>query len=300
MRLGLGRTHFLCIYLFSILFFPAKPALVNVTVDDSGQDPVTNRTIAYGPGWHAGQDCDICFITTISGFDPGQTYQRSWHDGSFAQTNALPLFATFSFYGSAIYVFGILAKNDGPWPTTLDVQFYIDGRLSDTFDQPLPAQHTYNVSLFSINDLTNSEHVLVMFNGELGKSTSLALIDYLVYSYDPENATSIGIAASTPPKVLPLPMGAIVGGAIGGALTLILLFVSVFFCLRHCQQVRKLTERLLPSHSTTVTPFSRASSGLDPSAKSRPRRTQDVVEPPPYTAEESLTGVTLPSRTWIE
>ncbi|KAF9443644.1 hypothetical protein P691DRAFT_787823 [Macrolepiota fuliginosa MF-IS2] len=263
MRLGPGHTHFLYIYLFNILFSPVKPALVNVTVDDSGQDPVTNRTITYGPGWHPGQNCSNCSITTFGSFDPGKTYQRSWYEASYLQIG-LPQFATFTFYagdikmmgspslGSAIYVFGILARNDGPWlARNLDLQFYIDGRLmttfklnldflnkkKTTFKQPLPAQHTYNVSFFGLNDLTNGEHSLMMVNGEVRGNNTLALFDYLVYSYDPENMTGIGAPALISQKVVPQSMGTIVGGAIGGALALILLFASVFVCIRRRQRV---------------------------------------------------------------
>ncbi|KAF9441715.1 hypothetical protein P691DRAFT_544640 [Macrolepiota fuliginosa MF-IS2] len=109
--------------------------------------------------------------------------------------------------------------------------------------------------------------------------------------------TGIGAPALISQKVVPQSIGTIVGGAIGGALALILLFVSVFFCIRRRQRVRTLAKRLLPSHSTIVTLLPRAPGGSNQSAKSRMRRTQDAAEPLPYTAEESLMGVTLSSRT---
>ncbi|KAF9445377.1 hypothetical protein P691DRAFT_805740 [Macrolepiota fuliginosa MF-IS2] len=296
MRLGLGHVPFIYIYLFSILFSPVNLALVNVTVDDSGQDPVTNRTIIYGPGWSGGQNCDTCSVTSIGGLDPGETYQRSWHDSSYLGDS--PHFATFVFYGFAIYVFGILANNKGSWVPNIDLQFYIDGRLMSTFQQSLPDQLAYNVSYFGIKDLTNGEHLLTIFNGEVGKNQSLALIDYLVYSYDPENTTGTGTPAPVPSNVASLSVGTIVGGTIGGALAFILLFASAFFCLRRRQQVHALAAKLLPFHHTRVTPFSRASGGSDLSVKSRLRGTQNAVEPPPYTTEISLTGAAISSRSF--
>lgn len=68
------KLHFiLCL----TLPFHAHAALINVTVDDSGSDPLTGRTISYSPvgGWQTGDHCIKCLAHP----DPGQVHGGTWH-----------------------------------------------------------------------------------------------------------------------------------------------------------------------------------------------------------------------------
>ncbi|KAF9445378.1 hypothetical protein P691DRAFT_805741 [Macrolepiota fuliginosa MF-IS2] len=288
-------AYLLCLYLLA-LFSPVRLALVNVTVDDSGQDPITNRSIIYGLGYNAGQDCGDCLVTTMGGLDPGKTYMRSWHDSTY-KGGPLPCMASFTFTGSAIYVFGILAGAGGPWSPSIDIQFYIDERLMSTFQRTLPTELTYNVPYFAIDNLTNSEHSLTILNGEVGKNQSLALIDYLVYSYDPNtNQTLTRTPTPTPAaSKAPAPAGVIAAGVLGGV-ALILLFASIYLYLRSRQNIHAFIQsQPSPDDAAEVTPYSGPSNGPIQIIKNRLRGTQDVVQPPAYT-EISAAGTASSPR----
>ena len=74
--------------------------LVNITVDDAGEDPTTHTSIQYTPAnaWNFGPSCGDC--TAV--LDPQQTSNQTWHDASFDPARAnldTPQNATFSFTG---------------------------------------------------------------------------------------------------------------------------------------------------------------------------------------------------------
>lgn len=83
--------------------------LVNITVDDSGLDPVTGSRIAFAPSdaWSFGQDCTACTARP----DPNQAFMHTWHDGTFnpiaGSTNDpnTVLTATFQFQGKQCIFF---------------------------------------------------------------------------------------------------------------------------------------------------------------------------------------------------
>ena len=91
-------------WLLLLCSYPSVVAtLVNITVDDSGPDPMTGARIMYAPSdaWAFGQDCTECTARP----DPVQAFMQSWHDGTF---NPVPgsnndpntvLTATFQFSG---------------------------------------------------------------------------------------------------------------------------------------------------------------------------------------------------------
>ena len=74
----------LCFVLSSFLHFACAAAkLVNVTIDDSGKDPVTGALIQYLPNstfWHgSAETCNTCAAHP----DPAQGFDGTWHDSAF-------------------------------------------------------------------------------------------------------------------------------------------------------------------------------------------------------------------------
>ena len=65
----------------SLSIFPylARSRLVNVTVDDSGADPLTGATFAYAHNWSQGGHCSQCSVK----LDSSQVHSGTWHDATY-------------------------------------------------------------------------------------------------------------------------------------------------------------------------------------------------------------------------
>ena len=73
-----------CFVLSFFLRFPCIAAkLFNITIDDSGKDPVTGALIQYLPNstfWHpSAEACSVCTAHP----DPTQASDGTWHDSSY-------------------------------------------------------------------------------------------------------------------------------------------------------------------------------------------------------------------------
>lgn len=70
----------------------------NITVDDQGIDPTPGTSIAYEAEWAIGPNCSNC----SSKPDATLTYDGTWHDTSYSDSNPLEFMrnATFSFTGA--------------------------------------------------------------------------------------------------------------------------------------------------------------------------------------------------------
>ena len=92
----------LCFVLSSFLYFARAAAkLVNVTIDDSGKDPVTGTLIQYLPNstfWHgSAETCKTCAAHP----DPAQAFDGTWHDSAFHPASSNTVTAAYvSFTGA--------------------------------------------------------------------------------------------------------------------------------------------------------------------------------------------------------
>lgn len=187
--------------LFQLMIFSRKCfPLLNVTVDDSGQDPFTGSTIQYTPGWNYGSNCTVCTARPHS----TDAYCGTWHDstsgGNTAETKP-PHYATFEFIGScvlvwvkchtpyastagsAVYVYGLLSTSKSE---PADIQFFLDGEFSSTFENTPPGGnpdvYVPNSLTYANNTIKQGLHVLTIQNGRIGGSVSLMLLDYVIYT----------------------------------------------------------------------------------------------------------------------
>ncbi|KAF8987749.1 hypothetical protein BDQ17DRAFT_1199528, partial [Cyathus striatus] len=225
--------------------------LVNVTVDDSLPDPLTGRLINYLPttSWSDGVVCTDCTATV----DGGSMFDRTWHDGTYFPANSNlpptgPLNFTFSFNGTAIYVFCAIALSTTSPDGYSNMTFYIDNELVGQFERVPPGTqgaYLYNVSVYSNTSLPAGEHTFMLQNGQFGNggNKSLTLFDYLVYSYDdgqPAATSSSSSSSQTPTSSSSSsfssrkssPAGAIAGGVVGGVAGIAIIGLLIWFLRR--------------------------------------------------------------------
>lgn len=177
-------------------------ALSNVTVDDSGTDPITGAAIQYTSGWNIGPECRGCQAQP----DRARAYNGTWHDATYDKAvpgNSIPHNATFRFTGmvvaccslrggpdrkaptgSAVYVYGIVSHSSTFPVSDADIHFYIDGELSGAleFTPTGENEYTFDVPLYANDSLEYALHVVTLQDGRIGGNSSLVLLDYIVYS----------------------------------------------------------------------------------------------------------------------
>ncbi|TFK62509.1 hypothetical protein BDN72DRAFT_386977, partial [Pluteus cervinus] len=106
--------------IFACLFTFAQATLVNRTIDDTLGDRITGFMPIYSPttsGIWEGADCVGC------GIQPDKTlaFDSTWMAATFQPQVFTSMSVDLKFTGVAIYVFFILANNQGPGITTRTV-----------------------------------------------------------------------------------------------------------------------------------------------------------------------------------
>ncbi|KAH8102713.1 hypothetical protein BXZ70DRAFT_1006614 [Cristinia sonorae] len=157
------RKALLAITIPSLWFLRAVSSRsVNHTIDDQFGDEVTGQMVLYGGNqFKVGNGCIDCFEKP----DSTLAYHGSWHDASFVP--GPPITATFTFSGTAVYVFFILSNNEG---------------------DDLP-RYLYNVSAFSRDGIEDGEHTVTITLRQSSGPGTLLLFDYAIYTRnepDPE------------------------------------------------------------------------------------------------------------------
>lgn len=218
---------------------------VNTTIDDKYGDPDTGALVTYSPAlsWNDGSTCKAC----TARFDKSKAYMGTWHDGTFALTNATNptpgaiLTASVPFTGSAVYVYCILGHSyEGP-DTNTDMTFLLDGQQVGTFKQKPNGNSTwdYDVPVYVNASIPYGAHTLSIENGHAGEK-SLVILDYVVYTHEaaPEKSSS---------------KTAIIAGAAAAIVVVVLIiFAAVYFTKRrmrgkHTRQLPlDLTEQFRP------------------------------------------------------
>ncbi|GJE89322.1 hypothetical protein PsYK624_054210 [Phanerochaete sordida] len=192
------RLHSFLSVLFTLgVLYPPTVfgALVNVTVDDQNLDPVTEESISYEGPWDRQPGCLECTAKP----DPLRAYDGTWHDASFDVNSSSQLIvpnATFSFIGTAIYVFGMVDNSYG-----IELVFYLDDKPSGSYTRPPSTDQafTFSQTYFWAEGLPHTTHVLKMQNGRPETAQqSVVLFDYLVYTRDDGDNESSAAPSSDP------------------------------------------------------------------------------------------------------
>ncbi|KAK0446488.1 uncharacterized protein EV420DRAFT_1276697 [Desarmillaria tabescens] len=175
--------RFLLCSLSLVLFFSSALAtLVNVTVDDQNEDPITRNTVSYTPAdaWTVNSTCDNCSAQ----IDASKTYDNTWHVGKFNGSPSV-LQASYSFSGTAVYVYCILAPASEHLTGKSDMTFFLDGFQAGTYSSEQDSSslgYKYNTSVFASETLSPGSHIIQIQSGHSGGDASLILLDSIIYS----------------------------------------------------------------------------------------------------------------------
>ncbi|KAM5539937.1 hypothetical protein V8D89_006440 [Ganoderma adspersum] len=231
-----------------LLPFPVSSALVNRTIDDESGDSVTGTKPVYGPDdsnyWKQGSTCSGCHITPL--IDKTQPFDGTWHDGTYSPGGP-DLTISFSFTGTAVYVYNIVPNTVDFTDTLANITFTLDGSHAGTYlHVPDPTTvFLYRQVVYKNTNLANQEHTVEMRSS--GTNASLILFDYVIYTAEETSSSSSGTSSSTTSSSSSsatsapssssshsTPVGAIAGGIVGGiAFLAILAVVGFFFRRRH-------------------------------------------------------------------
>ncbi|KAJ7651124.1 hypothetical protein FB45DRAFT_889739 [Roridomyces roridus] len=217
--------------------------LTNRTIDDTNGDNVTGVVPTYTPSssW-AGPSCQGCAILP----DTSKVFDGTYHAATYGPDLG-SLAISMDFTGVAIYVYFILANDEGQGiTTTTAANFSIDGTVQGEFTHA-PAATTdleFNALVFSHTGLSNGTHSLLITMG--GSNDLYINFDYAVYTFEEAAAaasTSSSAPSSSSSSTIPTSSstnsphssnhtGAIAGGVVGGVVLLLALCAAAFFYRR--------------------------------------------------------------------
>lgn len=201
MALPIPPTKFVLSFLIIIIqtFSFAFSLRTNRTIDDTYGDSATGLQVAFSNNWNTGQLCPGCGVQP----DANEAFEGSWHDtttpglsdaahnvtmrfvGEYRFSSSIPRLEMGLNTGTAIWVYCILV-NSGHHGVTIytNASFELDGALAGTYQHdpnPQDDQYLYNNVVFHKDDLSNTEHTLVITVGN--GSPSLLLFDWAMYTY---------------------------------------------------------------------------------------------------------------------
>ncbi|KAF7297214.1 hypothetical protein MIND_00954500 [Mycena indigotica] len=146
-------------------------ALTNSTIDD------TSSQFTFTGSWtatSASNPCNFC----ASKPDASQTFQQSWHDGNYRDGASQRTGGSFTFTGSAVYIYGIDQVKTQP-----NIVFTL-GNQRSTHHYTGSQSFAYNALFFSATGLDPSSTHTVTWDFEINPSTGVgvqaALFDYAI------------------------------------------------------------------------------------------------------------------------
>ncbi|KAJ7301822.1 hypothetical protein DFH08DRAFT_95957 [Mycena albidolilacea] len=182
----MGSPHsFILLHIFAVLLLlicapSANGAITNTTVDD------TSSAFTFTGSWtavSASNPCDFC----SSKPDVSQTFGASWHDGNYRTGASETTGGSFTFTGSAVYIFGIDQAQSQP-----DVVFTL-GSTQSTHHSTGTERFAYNALFFSATglpaDQTHTVNWIFNIDQSTGVGVQAALFDYAIVTSGTADAT---------------------------------------------------------------------------------------------------------------
>ncbi|KAJ7677686.1 hypothetical protein DFH06DRAFT_558758 [Mycena polygramma] len=166
-------------------FFPIlAPLLLLLLCTPSVQGAITNTTVddadsafTFTGSWtavSASNPCNFC----SSKPDASQTFDGTWHDGNYRTGASETTGGSFTFTGSAVYIFGIDQAKSQP-----DIAFTL-GSTQSVHHYTGTEQFVYNALFFSATGLAADQTHTVNWNFNIDPSTGVgvqaALFDYAI------------------------------------------------------------------------------------------------------------------------
>ncbi|KAK7681913.1 hypothetical protein QCA50_014875 [Cerrena zonata] len=184
----MGYYRYLCLLIYlhllrSLSHFVACQGTTNRTIDDTIGDLITGTRPVYIPPTGVWKDvtCVDCAINP----DTTKAFRGSWNAATY--NPSIPeVSVQFSFTGIAVYVYFILANDQGASITTItQTNFTLDDKLISTFthNPTTSLDLDYNQLVFQQTGLANQEHTL---------KASISGLDHNVYiNFDYANYTFV-------------------------------------------------------------------------------------------------------------
>ncbi|TDL17151.1 hypothetical protein BD410DRAFT_831667 [Rickenella mellea] len=143
---------------------------VNITIDD------VNPLIAYGP------------VDSWMEEGPGKDKESPlYFDHTRTSTRIPGATASFSFYGSAVWLFGVKGDDHGDYNVTLD-------GATSSFNGS-HGNNTYQVSIFTATGLALGNHSVILTSAQTNQSAPWVELDYIVWQTEIGQATDSLISA---------------------------------------------------------------------------------------------------------
>jgi len=166
-RLVMRLPHSFIVLLLAVL---ANAAITNTTIDDS------NSSFTFTGTWNTITPTSPCTICS-SKPDPSRTYGGTWHDGNIRDGAPVGTSGSFTFTGSAVYIFGIDQATSQP-----DIAFTL-GSIQQVHHYTGTEQFAYDALFFSATGLASDQTYTVnwVFNvADTGVEVQAALFDYAI------------------------------------------------------------------------------------------------------------------------
>ncbi|KAF7350084.1 hypothetical protein MVEN_01310300 [Mycena venus] len=166
----------------------ADAALTNTTIDD------TSSSFSWSGNWNAITPTDPCGGCSAKP-DPTQTEGGTWHDVGIMTTKDETATGSFTFQGSAVYIYGIDQAN-----SQADIAFMLDS-LTATHHYTGSDRFAYRALFFSATELASGQTHTV--NWALQKSSASdrdlqeAIFDYTVVTSGTADTTGNPSSGST-------------------------------------------------------------------------------------------------------
>ncbi|KAJ7827493.1 hypothetical protein B0H14DRAFT_1229901 [Mycena olivaceomarginata] len=176
---------------FTVLLFAVLVTGINTTVDDS------SSSFTFDPGWTAitpSAPCGGC----ASKPDTSQVNDGTYHDGNYRDGASSLTTGSFTFQGSAVYIFGIDQHNSQP-----NIVFTL-GSIQQTHHYTGTERFVYHALFFSATGLASDQtHTVnwVFSLADTGVGVQAALFDYAIVTSGEEETSST--PAQDPPSQPP-------------------------------------------------------------------------------------------------
>ncbi|KAJ7484850.1 hypothetical protein B0H11DRAFT_2231520 [Mycena galericulata] len=162
----------------------ANGAITNTTFDDA------SNSFTFVGQWTAITPSSPCGGCASKPPDLTQIYDGTWHDGNYMTGDSQMTSGSFTFTGSAVYIYGIDQTNSQP-----NIVFTL-GSIQSTHHYTGTERFAYNALFFSATDLpadqTQTVNWIFETDPSTGEDLQEALFDYAIVTSGTDDTTTTG------------------------------------------------------------------------------------------------------------
>ncbi|KAF7363738.1 Myb-DNA-bind-2 domain-containing protein [Mycena sanguinolenta] len=164
-----------------------RGGIINTTIDDS------SSSFTFIGTWNAVTPSSPCTICSLNP-DPSQVHDGTWHDGNIRDGAPVGTSGSFTFTGSAVYIFGIDQAVSQP-----DIAFTL-GSIQQVHHYTGVEVFVYNALFFSATGLPSDQTHSVNWVFNVANTTTpvqAALFDYAIVTSGDDDTTPPPSSTST-------------------------------------------------------------------------------------------------------